>query len=210
MVWRHTPVELKREVEAAVIEEAERVGPTGIDRKAVVDPFLDRGVSQATLYRWVAACLNTGDPTRRALAKIREARAAKPAREPIPVEDIEAALPHAEAALEAVTGAPKGNATIAIIDKLEECLRAAEQVMAYARTKEGDVRNAKLLLTATEAQRRGLETALRISTELRELQATDQFHAAVIAEFKKLAPDVGARLALRLQELTTIWQTERS
>jgi len=32
----------------------------------------------------------------------------------------------------------------------------------------------------------------------------------VIAEFKKLAPDVGARLALRLQELTTIWQTERS
>jgi len=82
--------------------------------------------------------------------------------------------------------------------------------MTFARTKEGDVRNAKLLLAATEAQRRGLETALRISTELRELQATDQFHAAVIAEFKKLAPDVGARLALRLQELTTIWQTERS
>jgi len=200
---------LRAEVKGVVLAEVERRGAHGFQRVAIVRQFADRA-PRTTLFRWIGECIATGEPAKRAMAKIRETKAVKPAPEPIPNEDIEAALPHAEAALEAVTGAPKGSATIAIIDKLEGCLRAAEQVMTFARTKEGDVRNAKLLLAATEAQRRGLETALRISTELRELQATDQFHAAVIAEFKKLAPDVGARLALRLQELTTIWQTERS
>jgi len=154
--------------------------------------------------------LNTGDPTRRALAKIREARSAKPPPEPIPVEEIEAALPHATAALEAVTGAPKGNATIQIVDKLEGCLRAAEQVMEFSRTAGGDVRNAKLPLAATEAQRRGLETALRVASELRSLQTIEQFNAAVIDEFRKLDPEIARRLGAKLLELTTVWEMRRS
>jgi hypothetical protein len=40
--------------------------------------------------------------------------------------------------------------TVPAIEQLGECIRAAQQVMAYARHEDGNVRSAKILLTAAD------------------------------------------------------------
>jgi hypothetical protein len=43
---------------------------------------------------------------------------------------------------------------IPVMDRLNQCISAADQVIAFARTPEGAVRNSKLLLSASEHLRR--------------------------------------------------------
>jgi hypothetical protein len=53
---------LRAEVERAVLEAVERVGPGGLSKSDIVKPFLARGTARSALFRWVDAVLASGKP----------------------------------------------------------------------------------------------------------------------------------------------------
>ena len=65
------------EVEAAVIAEVTRVGPSEVDKGAMVKRFLDRGASRASLYRWIDAALASGKVAKRIKTKAKAGAATR-------------------------------------------------------------------------------------------------------------------------------------
>jgi hypothetical protein len=194
---------LRPEVEGALLAELERVGPEGLNRAAVLRRFEGRGADRATLFRWAAALLASGRAGQHLARTVRAAAAERAARAP--------AAPAADAAREAVERLPVavrpediaggGPGPIAVIERLQLGIRATEQVMAHARDAEGRVRNARALLAATETLRRCLETAARLHEAMRSVNDVDRFHAAVLAEVAKEAPETAERIVRRLTHL---------
>jgi len=62
-----------------------------------------------------------------------------------------------------------GGSAIQVIERLKQCLKTADDLMANARRPEGTMRNAKLLLGTSEHLRRSLETATRIAEAMRQV-----------------------------------------
>jgi len=198
---------LREEVEAAVVKELARVGPDGFKHEAVVKAFADRG-SRTTLYRWVTASLKSGkagialEKQAAAATKRRAKRDADPAAGA--ARDVVAELPAPVSVAQAIApDAP--DSAIPFMAKLQECFRTAEQILAYARTPEGAIRNAKLILAGSEHVRRTLETAARIQEGMLELQQVGRFHQAVFDVLKTADPAVAERVLIRLRQLNVTW-----
>ncbi len=95
--------------------------------------------------------------------------------------------------------------TVPVIEQLGDCIRAAQQVMAYARHADGSVRSAKILLSAAEMLRRSLDTAVKLQQALMDVAQTERFHTAVIETIKDESPATAERLLVRLQQLNASW-----
>lgn len=184
--------------------EVERIGPDGFARDTVVKQFLGRGAGRSTLYRWVAELLASGRPGQRLASKVREAAAERAARTPDPAAEVAAEV---AAKLPAPVRVDEvvGTGPIPVIDHLRKCTKAADDVIAYARTTEGRVRNAKLLLTASEHMRRTIETAARLYEAMRSVNQVDAFHAAIIEEIARESPEVAGRILERVAVLSNQW-----
>jgi hypothetical protein len=196
-------VALRAELETAVLEELRRVGPTAFEKMTIARRFLGQA-SQATLYRWVDAALaKAGSKLAGEVVAAAEARATRTAE------------PSLEAARQAVTTTlpwvPRVEdtagfgGTVPAIEQLGECIRAAQQVMAYARHADGNVRSAKILLTATEVLRRSLDTAVKLQQTIVDVSQIERFHAAVVEAIREESPTTAERLLVRLQQLNTRW-----
>lgn len=113
---------LRAEVEDAVIAEVGRIGPSGFSKDAIVRRFVDRGAGRTTLYRWVDACLASGEPGQRLARQVKvaaERRAKRPAK---PAED--AAREMAEALPAVITvGDTAGSSAIDVINQIRTCIR---------------------------------------------------------------------------------------
>ena len=116
----------------------------------------------------------------------------------------------ADAAREATTAPPAAvrpediagaGGTLAVIEKLQACIRAAEQVMAYARTEDGRVRNVKALLAASQHLRRSLETAIKVQQTMMELAEVEKFHQAIFDVLREETPELVERVVRRLHQL---------
>lgn len=198
------PDGLRGEVEAAVLDQAEHIGLRGFDKAGLVNRFLGRGASRATLYRWVDGVLKSGRAGQHLTKKVKEAAAERAERSDAPAADV---------AREVATKLPAvvrvediaGTGTIPIISHLQECLQAARDVMRYARAEDGRVRNAKLLVSASEHLRRSLETSVRLYEAMRSVNQVDAFHAAIIEEIGKVSPDLAEVVLNRLSLLSTQW-----
>jgi hypothetical protein len=141
---------LKAEVQDAVIAEVGRVGPGGFSKDAIVKRFADRSAGRTTLYRWVDACLASGEPGQ----------------------------------------------------------RLAKQVTAYARTEGGEVRNAKLLVTASEHLRRSIETASRLYDSIVAVQRIDQFNNELLTAIEAVHeefPEAAELIIRRTRALADRW-----
>jgi hypothetical protein len=196
---------LRLRVERALLAELERVGPEAMNRAAVLRRFEGGGADWATLFRWAAALFDSGRAGQHLAARVRAAARERVARAPL--------APAADAAREAVERLPVpvrpediagGESAVAVIQRLQECIHAAMDVMGHARV-EGKVRNARLLLQATEVLRRCLETAARLHEAMRSVHDVDRFHAAVLAEVAKEAPECAERVVQRLTHLARAW-----
>jgi hypothetical protein len=196
--------QLRTRVEAAVLEALERVGPDMLDRGAVMQPFHDQGVSVRTLYRWAADYIDSGRAGQALAGRIAEASAARAAR----VSD-----PAVDAAREVVETLPKlvtvetitGTGPVSVMLHLQEAIQAAQQVMRYAKTPEGAVRNAKLLLSASTSLRQCLDTALRIFEAMHSISEIEKFHSAIFDALRAESPELAERVVQRLQHLTAQW-----
>ncbi len=196
---------LRAKVDRALLAELERVGPDALNRATVLRRFEGRGADRATLFRWASALFASGRAGQHLAGKI--AAAAEKRAERAPEASAADAARDAVATLP-VTVRPEdiagGPSAIAVIQRLQDCVRAAEEVMAHARA-DGRVRNAKLLLQASEHLRRCLDTAARLHEAMRSVNDLDRFHAAVLAEVAKEAPLCAERIVTRLSQLAETW-----
>ena len=94
-----------------------------------------------------------------------------------------------------------GSQTIPVLDKLRQCVQVADDLMAYARHEDGKPRNAKLLLGASEHLRKSLETATRLYEALRQVDAVDRMHDAIMQEISAESPELAERIVLRLGQV---------
>ena len=196
--------DLRARLEAACIDELARVGPDDLDRGALVRRFEDQGVSARTRYRWLADFLDSGRAGQALVRRVEDAAAARAAR---------TSDPAAEVAREVGELLPKsaspdkmiGSGPIPIMDHLHTVIHAAHEVMAHARTQDGKVRNAKLLLTASDKLRQCLDTATRITTAMNEFSQVQKFHAAVLDELRAESPALAERVLARFNRISTEW-----
>ncbi len=192
---------LQRQVIEAAVEELVRVGPDRFRIATVVDRFLDRGLPRSTLYRWIAEARASGRLGQGVGVQVKKAAQRRAAR-------------HTDPALYAATQMVKklpvvthpdeiaGVGGQAMIDQLHDCIRAANQVMAYARDSEGKLRAPKLLLHGAEHLRRSLETAMRMLDKLHDMQRVDEFHRLVIEEVRKESPAIAERILVHLDQFS--------
>ena len=192
---------LSEEVENAVLEAMDRLGPGAFSPNDIVVQFLGRGVSRSTLFRWANAVLASGKPGQHLAMRVKEAATERAARTPDPAADAAREAPvklPAAVRVEDVTGF----SAIKIIEHLQECVRAARDVMQHARHEDGKVRNSRLLLAASERLRRSLETEVRLFGSLRSAQRVDQFHDEIIGAIAAEAPQTAERLLVRLGQIS--------
>jgi hypothetical protein len=198
--------ELRAELETAMLGEAEHVGPDGFDRAAVVSRFMDRGVSRPTIFRWAAEIVNSGRLGQHVTRKIREAaeerasRSADAARDA--AEEVMAKLPPTMTVGDMVSSPGR---TIDVIERLKQCIAVADQVIKYARTDSGGVRNSRLLIQASEHLRRSLDTAARLQRAIYEMGEVEKFHQAIFDIIKEEAPEAAERLLMRLEQNCAAW-----
>lgn len=195
---------LQAEVEKYVLDAVVKAGTVNLEQAEFVKPFLDRGAGRSTVYRWVGAILTDGRAAQHLARAIKEAAEERAAR---------GADPAASAAADVAKSLPAvvrprdiaGDGVIPIIEHLNRCVATAMQLMEFARTKEGEVRNAKLLLSASEHLRRNLETATKIADQMREVNQVDRFHVAIMEEIAKESPECAERIQRRLAVLSAEW-----
>ena len=150
-------------------------------KSALVRDFVSRGASRATVYRWHDAWLATG-AGREAL----ERHAGTFGKPP----------PTLEEKIETVKGelAPLGvdeRGTIGIgpvLDQMHAVTAAAAQVLAYARSKEGDVRNPRLMLQAADGMRKSIETLLKLQDTLMSLYQVEALNEAIFEVLRRHDP----------------------
>ena len=127
----------REEVEIALNEAMGRLGPKGLDKFGVAQPFLARGLSKSTCYRWIREILATGRPAAKIEAKVIEAARARAERAPDPAKDaaeaVMALIPPA-ATLGDLTG---GKGTIAVIERIVAILADMDLLVNHAKTEDG-------------------------------------------------------------------------
>ena len=195
------------EVQDAVLAEVERVGVNGLRRDAVVRAFAGR-ISRRTAYRWCAEILASPTPGRHLNRKVEEAMAER-AQAPEPAaslaRDVTEALPARPVDALGVATAGRGSARLAFVDLIGECLKDAEQLRTYARSDDGNIRSAKILLMASAHLRKTVETAARIQETLASMAQLDEFHRAIMETVAEESPACAERIVMRLRQLSNTW-----
>jgi hypothetical protein len=205
-----TDQNLKANLEAAVTSEIAASGGQKLSKGALVERFLGQGVSRATLFRWIDASIATGKPGQAAVRAVKKAaakriehpprrhRARRPTAEM--VEDMAEHLP-AVVRLEDVAGTP----TVKIIEELGLIVADLKAVVAYAKDPSGKVRNAKLLIVASDRVRAWLDTAVKIQQAMRGVDEVDRLQAAMIAEIAKCDRDLAERVVRAMRAVSSTW-----
>jgi predicted S18 family serine protease len=193
---------LRGEVEAEVARSVKTIGIDRFRKEPVVQKFLGRGAAASTLYRWIDASIASGKPGQAAVRAVKKAAAVRAARTPDPVaevvEEIRECLP-ATVRLEEVTGTP----TIKIIDELGTVVADLKALVKHAKGSDGSVRNARLLLSASDRVRACMETALKIQAAMREVAQVDRLHDAILEEIGRESPETAERIYRRLAAMAS-------
>jgi hypothetical protein len=196
--------ELRAQVEATCLDALATVGPDRLDRAAIVRGFAGHAASDRTLFRWIAGFIDSGRAGQALARRVEGAAAARAARTSDPVAEVA----HEVGELLPKSVTPDkivGAGPISVMEYLQVAIGAASEVMKYARTPDGAVRNAKLLLTASDKLRQCMDTAVRVSQAMADLQQVQKFHASIIAELRLESPALAERVLVRLNRLTAEW-----
>ena len=113
---------------------------------------------------------------------------------PIAVADVAARLPPIPR-LEDV----RTMGVLPTIELLADCIRHTQDLITHARAKDGAVRNARLLMQASEHLRRAVETAARLNETVAIQRDMERFHETCLEEIGKESPPVQERILNRLR-----------
>jgi hypothetical protein len=197
---------LRAEVEAAVLADVTKLGPDQFSKVDVVRRFIERGASRATLFNWVNAILDSGRPGQHVARIVKKAAEARAARTPEPAKEvageIAAMLPVRVSVDEVVKG---GGSTLNVIDKLNSIVADLDALVAHAKTDDGKVKNARLLLSASRELRGCVETGLKLYQAMREVGQVDRLQEAMLDEIEKLSPETAEAIYRRMDQIASQW-----
>jgi hypothetical protein len=211
---------LRAEIGAAVARAYEILGPGGLKKSDIVGQFKGRA-SRSTLYATVDKVIGREKPAQTLVRKVRERAYQQAARrrhaaKKEGVSEADYAAGQAARVLARVPVlttvqdiAAPGISVTEFIGKLQACIRAAEQVMAFARKEDGTVKMSKTLLAASEHLRRSLETAVKLHEAIRTVSDIDRFHdelIAVVGEVAEKHPAAAEFLLGKMREVAARWR----
>jgi len=179
------------------------MGPGGFDKASVARPFMTRGLTRSTVYRWIREILATGRPGAAIEAEVVKAAKARAERTPEPARDaaqeIVALIPPV-VTLGDLTGE---DGTIAVVSRIIAILRDMDLLVAHAKHDDGKVKNSKLLIAASREMRQGLETAMKLKEGLRQERDLDEMMRAIVAEVARESPACAERILRRMTGVLT-------
>lgn len=184
---------MRLECQARVLKEIEEHGPDGVNRSALVEHYVSRGVPRVTAYRWIRHTFESGRARRHAAQMVERATP----------DAAVAAMPRPPSPDDVLAAATSG--TIPFMAHLRQVLSASSEMEAAARGPDGRVRNLNGLSKAGILKLRALDVGLKAQQVLAELAEVDKFHAMVLEEISKESPEVTARIVQRLNALTAAW-----
>ncbi len=203
---------LRTEVEAAASKAYANATIGRVKKSAIVEPFLSRGVGRSTLYRWVDHWVEERKPGQMTIRAAQRAAAVRKHRATVNGESPEKAAAKLAAKMIAqaavlpaieVVAAP-GMTTATVVRRLQSCIEAAEQVMAFARKDDGTVKMPKTLLAGSEHLRRSLETAVKLHEAMRTMANIEQFHDELIGLVQEVAKEYPPAAELLLNGMRRI------
>lgn len=197
--------DLRAEVETAVLAEIERAGPAAFSKSSIVKRFLDRGTSRSTLFKWVGEILASGKPGQHLARIVKEAAAERAQQTPAPMKEIvgeiEARLP---VALRLEEASLIGG-SLRVLEDLAEAVTNFKLLIRHAKTEHGGVRNARLLLSASDKLRSAVETAVRLHQAMRQVDQIDRLHRAIIRRIGELSPETAEAILRDIDRLAAEW-----
>jgi hypothetical protein len=197
---------MRADLETAVLEAIEKMGPAGLNKLAIAKPFMARGGKQSTLYRWIDAILESGKPGQHVARKVKEAAEERAARVPDPVaevvEEVAVHLPTI-VPIEVVGGG--GGKTVNVLERLNRVMSDIELLVGHAKTDDGKVRNSRLLLQSSAELRKCLETSVKFYQAMRDVDQVNQLHAAILAEIRKASPEMAEAILRRIDAIAASW-----
>jgi hypothetical protein len=211
---------LRAEIEAAVARAYQTLGPGGLKKSDIVAQFEGRA-SRSTLYATVDRVIGREKPAQTLVRKVKDrayqqAASRRRAAKKEGVSEADYTAGRAARALARVPTLPTmpdiaapGISVVEFVAKLQACVSAAEQVMAFARKEDGSVKMSKTLLAASEHLRRSLETAVKLHEAIRTVSDIEQFHDELIALVGDVArehPPAAELLLTRMREVAARWR----
>lgn len=201
---------LRAEVEAAVLKAAERVGLDGISQAAIVKQFAGKA-AQSTLFRWIDTFIRSGKPGQHVARQVKRAAERREKQEGGPSAAAAAIAADAAEALpvvltvDDVLGSGSTTRTVNVLERLQQLAGDLELLVRHAKTDDGKVRNARLLLQATGEFRKLLETAARIHATMREADHVDRLHDAILEVIAECDPALAERVLRRMDAVAQAW-----
>lgn len=196
---------LRAEVEAAVLAEIERIGPDGFAKDGVVKRFVGRGTGRSTIYRWVDVILASGKPGQHIAKAVERAAAARAATTPDPAVAAAGEVIERLPAVVRLDEMVRTEGTVPAIERLQKCIQIAEKVISHAETPEGAVRNARLLLQASEHLRRTIDSCVRLQEAVMEVSQVERFHQAIFDMLREESPTFAEKVLIQLRQLNVQW-----
>lgn len=171
-----------------------------IDRGEIAAKLQQGGLGRTASYDWIVRAIEDGD-VERAIEARRAGLAAMaagthPDAPSTPTDALPPPPPGPPA--EGVTFRLQSNALVA---HLGRAVADVETVRRMAFTADGKPRNARLLLHASEALRKTLETALRVQSSLHEIAAVERLNRAIVSTIMEESPELARRVLQRLDQL---------
>ena len=190
---------VKDQVTAAVKEAIAAAGgdPAAVKGADIVKRFIGvEGASRSALYRLVGALLAeaAGKPRLMPVPKI--VASAKP---PVFRPEIEVPPP---AGFDKLVG-PAG---IGVVEALQQCVRAALDVMQHSRHPDGKVRLGKTLVSASDHLRRTLETAARVHETFVGIEKINLFYEALMSAVEEASPEVRFKVMSYIDAVNARWR----
>ncbi|HTY93918.1 MAG TPA: hypothetical protein VMC02_08520, partial [Steroidobacteraceae bacterium] len=92
-----------------------------------------------------------------------------------------------------------------VIEKLDYVIKNLDLLIAHAKTEDGKVRNARLLLSATDRMRAALGTATKLYQAMREVNQVDRLHEAIIRRIRELSPVTAEAILRDIDQIAAQW-----
>jgi hypothetical protein len=183
---------LRASFDARVAAAAREFGPD-FEWSTILEEFQDKGLGRATVFRWMAAAKKSAVAGGGGEGKRPRGRPRRAAAEPVVVAGIARKLPPIPTVRDMTA-----SGLLPVMTLLQDCIRHAQDLITHARGTDGGVRNARLLMQASEHLRRAVETAAKLNETVAIQQEMQAFHTACLSEIAIEAPAVQERILNRL------------
>ncbi len=199
--------ELKEQAQKEISALLEKYGKDG-DFGTLYKKYSDE-VPKSTFYRWVRSISASGVPAQKALRKAKKRVVRKAKKKNIKTKP-ELSLVVSQEVVEVLPMVPDASdiAGVSLTEmsrKLSWCMSELERIIEYSKSKDGSIRNAKMMMQAIEGIRRTIDSTTRLMEMLWDIRRTEQFHTAIFNRLKARDPEFVELILADLKQINADW-----